>query len=1408
MCFSSLITPLCLAAVVVGDFAETSEVFLKADLDRERINGSIEMLLVGSPPSIIHVVVIVLDINDNDPAFPLPFQNVSLIESSAMGTRLLLLPASDPDAGENGTIVEYVIDNNIDQFSLYHTDSGLLYLEVKKPLDREHQQLAVLTVSAKDGGNPARKVVEGATMIVKPTLTDVTNNSNLRINGYRMGYGYTTVYVEIIDVNDNVPTFLASELEALWNGLASVPITTLHAVDADYGRNAKIIYDIPGPEAEYFRIDGDLVYGRVSDTSLFGSVRNGIDVLVLKCTVLDEAHRDIEAVCVSTVCDLCVLSSAQSTALLKVLLRTENAHDPEITVSLHPSTADFALIESDAIAGKTVAVLTITDEDGPLSENSSLAIDSGNENGAFDLSTQKQFSILKLSKNANELDEEVFNLVFVAKDGQTPERYTKTTLKVYNEAKVAISPVFVKRELSVAVAEDSPIGSFVAVVWTNSSDCKFTLEAGTPFLIDRYSGIITITEALDVNVAEHYTLEVLIQPPPPNIRLVKTMVTVSVTDVNDHAPRFDNLPDQLTIRENSLVGTVIFTIKAVDEDRGENARLSYRFANEISTEIVSIDESFGKLVLRKPVDFEELRLFKVEVEVCDHGIPRQCSSAVIPIYVEDVNDNAPKFLCTTMYVALPMNALPGSSVGRVHAMDRDSGVSGTVYYAFVDAITEFSIDGSSGEIRITESLRKKKYTIRVGAVDGYGMTSTNNATVVVFVSENGALAWKRGSDKIQISESSTKVGDVIGVYETNPPSVMNISSPVLTIDGQHRLRLSSPLPAEHLHFYALLMAHVDEVSISKCIQVRVLRDRPPPLFRRRTVSLMLRRSVPIGEKLIKHLRLNASYNIHMRRDARLGSMLGTLANNSRYLFTSGLDTPIGVFPDSTLYLKKLIHNYALEVISIPVTAFYRILNTTYHTTVRVFIDDVNNWSPICSERKNFRVEESAKVGTLIGFLNATDSDFGMAGVIGYRLRDNQNQLRINVATGEIRSAAVFDAEDLERSPQKVASCHGSVTVVDVNDNGPIFERFVYTVRVDVSDMSESRKLITVKAYDNDRTATLTYKLLNYLHLFEAYDNDRTATLTYKLLNYLHLFEIDPKFGVLSRRGRLRPDSRFNISIAAIDEDKKVAYCQLIVRTSSDKNAHPVFDKMLPFRIPHDTMPGSLIGKVRAVSGSHTVQYRTSDLRFDIDTWGNVILADRLNFYDKFEFFITASTAFTNSTMVQIVEIDGRSDRMEEQTFVMKSDFLRPTKESQVESGRLEFWIRENAPRGMVVGQAPTPKSGIGASTSITYSIIGDVELSIDERTGVIKTDTVFDHEMKQLYFFNIRATFSSGEFVDREALLVIDDENDNIPRYDHDTYNITIRENVDIGVEILRLKWTDRDFSEFLFSCEKSKHYS
>ncbi|VDN31096.1 unnamed protein product [Cylicostephanus goldi] len=191
-------------------------------------------------------------------------------------------------------------------------------------------------------------------------------------------------------------------------------------------------------------------------------------------------HKDNPPCCASPPCSECFVSikatdrgipPLESTALLKVLLTTENLHDPQINIRLHPSNVDFALIET-----------------GALADPSPISIESGNEDSIFDLIVQKQFSILKLTKNAENIDRSEFDLQFLAKDGQTPPRVTRRLLKVYNEAKLTASPVMVEKNLAVTLPENSPVGSFVTQVHTNSSNCRFFLSGTTPFHVDELSG--------------------------------------------------------------------------------------------------------------------------------------------------------------------------------------------------------------------------------------------------------------------------------------------------------------------------------------------------------------------------------------------------------------------------------------------------------------------------------------------------------------------------------------------------------------------------------------------------------------------------------------------------------------------------------------------------------------------------------------------------------------------------------------------------------------------------------------------------------------------------------------------------------------------------------------------------------
>ncbi|RCN38136.1 cadherin domain protein [Ancylostoma caninum] len=955
---------------------------------------------------------------------------------------------------------------------------------------------------------------------------------------------------------------------------------------------------------------------------------------------------------------------------------------------LHPSTVDFALIESGATAGKTIAVLTVTDEDGPLLDSSPVSIESGNEDGVFDLNVQKHFSILKLAKNAENIDRSEYDLRFIATDGQLPERKTRKTLKVFNGAKLTTSPVVVERELSASIPENSPIGTFIAQVHTNSSGCRFALQT-INYRFFSISGIITTTATFDVNNASTYTLEIMVQLPPPSVQSVISTVTVTIMDVNDHAPAFTGLPNRLSISEYTPVGTTVLAIKASDADRGENSRVTYRLMNDRASEFLSIDKHSGKVTLRKTVDFEKIQRFDMVIEACDSGTPKLCSTADLPVLVEDVNDNSPEFPCPTVHTVLPVSSPPGTVVATVFAEDRDAGTAGGVYYALLDAITGFSIDRSTGSIRTTEKLQEKEYRIRIGAMDGNGVMSTNNATVTLLTRNGNLLKWTAGPDTIEL-KSSAVAGDVLATYETNPPSSIQTTSSLLSIDGQGRLTITLPIPIDIDRFYALLLARSGDVSISKCVQIRMIRDLPAPAFPKKTISMKLARDSPLGMEIIKvdpgvpsefktdcrwlrvdstgvvsikelidksidsvqcaveawdsmgrrdalkmhitlerteePLRLNATYNLHVNEGTRPGAVLLTLATDPIYVFRTTLDTPIGVFPDGTVYVKREILKGIADVISVPVMATHRHRNNTYATTVHVYIDDVNNHAPMCPERNQFWMRENARIGNTIGFLNATEEDSGLNGIIGYRLLDSEDLLRVETSTGKVTSGTVFDAESLSSidfkyevfdhgSPPNTAICNGTVFIVDVNDNAPDFEQRFYTSKVDINIVSDNRTIVIVKAVDRD-----------------VDDN-----VTYRLLNYQHLFEINSTSGEISRKGQLRGDSRFNVSIAAIDSGGKRAETFLLVSTSTDNEQHPVFDEQLePFRISRSTEIGAIIGRVRAVAGSHVIKYHIH--RFDIDSWGNVILTGQLAAEGSHDIVVTASTPFRNATTMLKISI--------------------------------------------------------------------------------------------------------------------------------------------------------------------------
>ncbi|XP_056592789.1 protocadherin gamma-C3-like [Triplophysa dalaica] len=217
---------------------KTGELYVGERIDRENICLTSQTCTLNieaiaqNPLRLFSIGIDVLDINDNSPLFPIKTYHLNITESAFPGDRFPLPKASDADVGIN-SIRSYKLSIN-DYFSLDVQNNGghSVYAELvlQKALDREKMTVIKLILTAVDGGKPPRS-------------------------------GTVEIVVDVVDVNDNTPTFSQQlyKVTIPENTVYGVPIIRLNASDIDSGLNGHIIYSIinhgKDKALEYFYIN-------------------------------------------------------------------------------------------------------------------------------------------------------------------------------------------------------------------------------------------------------------------------------------------------------------------------------------------------------------------------------------------------------------------------------------------------------------------------------------------------------------------------------------------------------------------------------------------------------------------------------------------------------------------------------------------------------------------------------------------------------------------------------------------------------------------------------------------------------------------------------------------------------------------------------------------------------------------------------------------------------------------------------------------------------------------------------------------------------------------------------------------------------------------------------------------------
>uniref|UniRef100_A0A1I7VWP6 Cadherin domain-containing protein n=1 Tax=Loa loa TaxID=7209 RepID=A0A1I7VWP6_LOALO len=748
----------------------TGEVHISAPLNRETIapNGTIILILTAEPGVIIAIRISVLDINDNSPTFPSKYMNVSIVESAVIGSRIRLQPASDPDLAENGTIVNYKLEGGKGFFTLIRssnsTGGDVLLLELLAKLDRETKDLFILNISAYDGGNPSRSL-----------------------------FSYCIVYVNVLDANDNPPTFRQPRYDVQLNRseLSDATLLRVQATDADVGDNGLISYRFITNPSEYFKIDHNTGIITIQHT-------------MLNCSE-DDCLQDCSGMCVLTV-------EAEDQGEPKLIGRTLvyihltdiNLHDPQINFRIYPTNSEFAWISSETAIGSVVAVITASDRDD--GQNVRISIIDGNNENYFRLESGKNYGILRQNRLVDKPIEQ-FLLKFCATDDGVPPRSLERDLKVFVMKLNDTAPVLEENFVKVDIFETSTKGSFVAAVRASAEeDLHFSIiEDGKNeglFSVGKNTGIVTLSKAWPSRTKWNYEFEIIVRKAAPSDKFSICTIQVAIIDVNDHKPQFPSSFYEVEVSEDTPPLTVFFKVSATDEDHENNSVISYSIEGPPKEQIFMVKEFSGEILLRTKLDRETKKLHKITVTATDHGNPPRSSSTLLFINVLDVNDNDPYFGQVEYHGYIVRGDPPGTHLVQLEAFDDDSSKFAQISYLFYYSVPGFlGLDHASGRMYLATHADLlnfgPKMEVVVGAKDNGGHLSRNNATVHLWLLDSVLQVPKfiPNNWSIEISENSSpeKILASFSVHSSFEGIRYRINTTDLLIDeftGQVRARRS------------------------------------------------------------------------------------------------------------------------------------------------------------------------------------------------------------------------------------------------------------------------------------------------------------------------------------------------------------------------------------------------------------------------------------------------------------------------------------------------------------------------------------------------------------------------------------------------------------------------------------------
>ena len=467
------------------------------------------------------------------------------------------------------------------------------------------------------------------------------------------------------------------------------------------------------------------------------------------------------------------------------------------------------------------------------------------------------------------------------------------------------------------------------------------------------------------------------------------------------------------------------------------------------------------------------------------------------------------------------------------------------------------------------------------------------------------------------------------------------------------------------------------------------------------------------------------------------------------------------------------------------------------------------------------INEEQPVGTLVIDLDVQyDNSFGIpqdesTGLYSFVSGFDESYFTLNFITGEIRNAVLLDRDADNATTQftiqiKFTSNADStisgiqviqITLLDINDNAPIFTQSLYSVTVPENQPPGS-SFYHVLANDSDQVQSQQQVVDENLVTIYTISNGRVI---YSIIagNEQGHFTIHPDDGALSIAMSANLDvdtiNFYNLTIKAEDggglNDTSLVLITII--DSNDNSPAIHYPSSFSLTFYEDISPELVIIEFMnatdddsGLNAAITFAIVSGDVTnsfFINSSTGQVIMTDNLD------------REAGNPIVLTLAAIDQGIPPLSD-TITVTITLLDINDSPPVFTENVyQFLVDESANIGVSVGQVEAIDLDAGQNGTVFYSIINSThDFEINNVTGDIVTVATLDRETIAFYLLliqaidnpaNVTLTFTSTALVN----ITVNDVNDNPPMWAQSEYSVGILETEPVGYILTNLQATDAD---------------